>query len=61
MKTLIEIDLESNPLENLKDILLAIVSKKDLLVFNLHLTPLEKSSYKEFFSRDSDSSNSVEA
>ena len=38
--TIIEIDLENNPIEDIKELFSGIAFKKDILVLNLKMTPL---------------------
>jgi hypothetical protein len=46
---LIEIDLEANPIKSLDTVLQTIVTKKDLLVFNLKQSPLAKENPSDLF------------
>jgi hypothetical protein len=52
---LIEIDLEANPIKSLDTVLLTIVTKKDLLVFNLKQSPLAKENPSDLFASASTS------
>ena len=49
---LIEIDLENNPVDCMEQVLATIVSKKDLLVFNLKLAPcvVKTTNINDFYS-----------
>ena len=40
INTLIEIDLESNPVDNYLNLINSMLNKKDILVYNLKLTPI---------------------
>ena len=50
IERLIEIDLENNPIDSAKQVLLAVQNKRDILILNLKLAPLmvKVQNYDEF-------------